>query len=205
MRTDNPHEPLIVDLCGTIIAENTTNGFLDCWLLKPGWRRAIRAVLGGKRPTSVLALRGLTKTLLYEEAEEYVHDRLTTLSNPEPLRAINDAQDRGAPVYLATASLDPIAAAVAKHLQLDGVVSSQLGYDRHNRCTGLFTLDVTGKKLAHLRKIVSETQLRKATVYTDNSEDRDLLRTCAFPYFLGKQAALPGFSDAELSRITFLF
>ncbi|HEY1804605.1 MAG TPA: haloacid dehalogenase-like hydrolase [Terracidiphilus sp.] len=195
---------MIVDLCGTIIAENTTNGFLDSWLLKQGWRRRVRHVLGGKRPFSVLALRGLAKSLLYEEADLYVQDRLSTLVNPAPVRAIREAQSHGDPVYLATASLDPIAAAVARQLQLDGVITSRLDYDRHNRCSGLFALDVTGHKLAHLRGMLPETLLRAAAVYTDNCEDRDLLRICARPHFLGKPNTLSGLSDAELARISFL-
>ena len=204
MPVQNSPSLLIVDLCGTIIVENTTNAFLDRWLLKQGWRHTLRRLLGGKRPVSVLALRGIPKAHLYEQAELYVENRLSTLFNPAPLDAIRQAQRRGTPVYLATASLDPIAAAVAKQLRLNGVVCSRLGYDRRGRCTGLFASDVTGRKLQHLRRIIPENLLRNATVYTDNREDLDLLRICAAPHFLGRRPALSRLSDGELARIQFL-
>jgi len=195
---------LIVDLCHTLIAENTTKAFLDAWLLRDGWRQRLRkTILGRKRPTFVLALRGLPKSFLYEQADAYVRDRLARLSNPEPLSAVVRAQSLGIPVYLATASLDPIAVAVTNQLKLDGAVYSRLGYDRHGRCTGLIALNVAGKKLAHLRRMLPESQLREAAVYTDNVEDVDILRTAQHPHFLGERGDLSKLSETELARITF--
>jgi phosphoserine phosphatase len=141
---------------------------------------------------------------LYEEAEHYVRNRLSTLINPAPVHAIGEAQSKGIPVYLATASLDPIATAVARQLRLDGVVCSRLGYDRRGFCTGLFALDVTGRKLAHLRQMVPGTLLEEATVYTDNREDLDILRASTRAYFLGDRLALPSLSPHDLAKITFL-
>lgn len=200
--TSNP--PLLVDLCGTLIAENTTNGFIDRWLGLPAWRQRVRSVLGGKRIVSVVALRGLTRHLLEEEAAKYVRDRLANHSNSLVLDAIRSAQGRGSAVYLATASLDCIANAVRDQLRLDGVVTAKLGYDRRNRCTGFFALDTTGRKLRHLRQILSDEALRQATVYTDNREDLELLRTVAHPHFLGNRNDLAGLPEAEAVRFRFL-
>lgn len=198
------NEAVVVDLCGTLIAENTTNGFIDRWLELSTWRRRVRSALGGKRIVSVAALRGLTRRYLEEEAAKYVRDRLANHSNPLVLEAVRSAQSRGSAVYLATASLDCIANAVREQLRLDGVVTARLGYDRRDRCTGFFAVDTTGRKLRHLGRILSEDALRQATVYTDNREDLELLRTVAHPHFLGNRNDLPQLREAEAARFRFL-
>jgi phosphoserine phosphatase len=201
LKPDQSPTLLIVDLCHTLIAENTTNAFLDGWLIRDDWRwrrRLRRSILGRKRPVSVLGLRGLPKAFVYERAEAYVRDRLARLSNPEPLNAIRCAQSANIPVYLATASLDPVAVAVKHQLKLDGAVYSRLEYDRRGSCTGLFAQDVTGKKLACLRRLLPESQLRGASVYTDNVEDVDIIRIALKPHFLGERRSLARLSDAEL-------
>ena len=205
MTVDSSYKVLIVDLCHTLIAENTTKAFLDDWLIRGGWRQRLRrSILGRKRPTCVLALRGLPMSFLYEQADAYVRDRLARLSNPEPLSAVLHANSRGIPVYLASASLDPIVVAVKEQLKLNGAVHSRLGYDRRGCCTGFFALDVTGKKLANLRRLLPESELRRSAVYTDNVEDVDILRMAQRPHFLGERDALTKLSEAELTKITFL-
>lgn len=201
-RTSN--SPVLVDLCGTLIAENTTNGFIDRWLELSAWRRRVRSLSGRKRIVSVIALRGLPRQYLKEEAAKYVRDRLANHCNPLVLEAVRSAQSHGSAVYLATASLDCIANAVREQLRLDGVVTARLGYDRHDRCTGFFALDITGRKLRHLRRLLSEETLRRATVYTDNREDLDLLRIAAHPHFLGGRDDLTGLPETEAVRFRFL-
>lgn len=202
--TSNSNAPLVVDLCGTLIAENTTNGFLDHWLKLSPARQRIRSLLGGRRIVSVTALRGLSRQFLEQEAAEYVRDRLAHFSNPVVIEAIYAAQSRGAAVYLATASLDCIANAVREQLRLIGMVTARLGYDRRDRCTGFFSLDTTGRKLQHLRQVLSEEALRQATVYSDNREDLDLLRIVAHPHYLGSRHDLIGLSNNDAIRFQFL-
>lgn len=202
--TSNTSDPLIIDLCGTLIAENTTNGFVDTWLDLSKWRRRLRALSRGKRPVSVLALRGFTRKGLESEAESYVRDRLANCANPVVLDAIRAAQNQGSRVYLATASLDCIAIAVQSQLRLDGLVTARLGYDRSSRCTGFFAADTTGHKLQHLHTLLTEEELRRATLFTDNREDLDLLRNTANPYFFGRRGDLTRLTNEEVSRIQFL-
>jgi HAD superfamily phosphoserine phosphatase-like hydrolase len=199
-----PNAPLLVDLCGTLIAENTTNGFLDRWLKLSPSRRRVRSLLGGRRIVSVTALCGLSRQFLEQEAADYVRDRLNRFSNPVVTEAIYAAQSRGSKVYLATASLDCIANAVRKQLGMDGVVTARLGYDRHDRCTGFFSLDTTGRKLQHLRQLLSEEALHQATVYSDNREDLELLRVVSHPHYLGRRHDLIGLTDADAGRFRFL-
>jgi phosphoserine phosphatase len=208
---------LIVDLCGTLICEDTTRGFLR-WLPLRSWRRILRTI-GFTRGLAILSrvirrdisrevlifvTHGLAKDFLYAYAESYVRDRLERVSNFTVREAISKAQCEGTSVYIATASLDAVASAVVKQLRLDGMVSSHLGYDDHGICNGRFLIDVTGKKWACLSSAVPADGLRDATVYTDNPEDSDLIRNAKRVYFCGDPSRLSGLAPAELTKIVFL-
>jgi phosphoserine phosphatase len=208
---------LIVDLCGTLIHEDTTRGFLRSLPLY-SWRRALRS-LGFTRTLSVLSrvlrrdlsrevlifvTRGLHKDLLYRHAETYVRERLACASNVAVRDAITKAQSEGQYVYIATASLDAVASAVVEQLHLDGMISSQLGYDQRGICNGRFSVDVTGKKWAYLSANVPGDRLRSTTAYTDNSEDCDLIRNAQRTYFCGQPSQLSGLAPSDLMKIVFL-
>ncbi len=208
---------LIVDLCGTLVSEDTTRGFLR-WLPLRNWRRALRsvgftrflAVLSRAikrdvaRELLVLATRGLPREFLYLQAEAYMQDRLARASNSTVREAIARAQSEGTSVYIATASLDAVASAVVKQLRLDGMVSSRLGYDDQGICSGRFLIDVTGNKWDSLSSTVPRDELRAATVYTDNPEDHDLIRNAKCVYFCGDPSQLSGLEPSQLIKIVFL-
>ena len=205
MKVGDAPKVLIIDLCHTLIAENTTKTFLDDWLLTSGWRQTLRkSILGRMWPTCLLGLCGLSKQFLYEQADAYVRDRLMRFSIPTTLKAVLHARQRGIPVYIASASIDPIVAAVVKQLKLNGAVCSRLLYGSNGRCTGIFQTNVTGRKLTFLRQILPESVLREAAVYTDNSEDTDILCASRHPHFLGDRQALSALSDHQVAKIAFL-
>jgi len=216
-RIKESNHALIVDLCGTLVVENTTRGFLE-WLPLRGVRSFIRwlglsrvssliGVVMGKDVSRVLlifALRGLRRDLLYKEAATYVRHCLESLLNQDVADAISAARGLRIPIYLATASLDPIALAVSEQMQLDGMVSSRLNYDADGTCTGRLSVDITGKKLTHLQSIVPDSLIHAATVYTDNWDDVELIRHSESAYFLGKREQLTALSDSELANVSFL-
>lgn len=208
---------LIVDLCGTLVRENTTHGFLHSIPLAP-WRRvavqvalshiggAICSRVGMDVRVTVLvpALRGLSREFLYDCGEKYVREVLDRRGNRAVLDSVIAARDAGTKVILATASLDPIAAAFANALQLDGVVSTQLAYGADGRCLGRIARDTTGRKMKYVRDLVGDVDRRQFQVYTDNPEDTDLMQAAHKVYFLGDVSALGDRSAAFRDRITFL-
>lgn len=148
---------LILDLCGTLVSENTTHGFL-CSLPVSGLRRAVlnaalsrmggavcnRVGIDARLALLVPALKGLQRDFLYEHGVAYAKECLRRGSNPMVVSAIGAARDAGAKVILATASLDPIASAITRVLELDGVVSAELAYDDDTgRCLGRLAHDTT--------------------------------------------------------------
>jgi phosphoserine phosphatase len=208
---------IIVDLCGTLVKENTTRGFVE-WLPVRGWRRAV-AKLGLSHVVSrlsarigwdisrkllIFSLRGLTRDYLYAEAGRYVHMSLTRLSNAEVVSAVLKAKRNGNVVYLTTASLDPIAWAVVSQLQLDGLISSCLKYDRAGKCVGILEVDVTGNKWLHAWSTIPRDKMNGFTVYTDNPEDTDLIRHSTATYFVGNPSQLRSTSEIDLKKIKFI-
>lgn len=193
---------LIVDLCGTTIFENTTDAFVDRWLRLRGPRRMVRYMTATIRPVCLLAVRGLSQEFLYRQGASYIRNRLATLANPVVLHAIRDARKKQIPVYLVTASIDPVATAVGEQLALNGVISSRLLYKK-GKCTGMFALDVIERKLEHLKRVLPDSIIAGATVYTDHRADSDLIRAAAKTTFFGSPAALPDFIGRD-ERVIFV-
>jgi phosphoserine phosphatase len=114
------------------------------------------------------------------------------------------AKRTGRAVYLTTASLDPIARAVVSQLHFDGLISSCLKYDRAGKCVGRLAVDITGNKWLHVWSTIPRDRINGLTVYTDNSEDTDLIRHATETFFIGSASQLRGASDIDLKRITFI-
>lgn len=187
---------LIVDVCGTVVGENTTYEFIGS-LPYRGWRRVIRRValsrvvgrlatwLMPSFPRSLLlfSTRGLPQESLAASARAYVGETLRRSGNNAVLRAIEQFRQRNAPVLMASASLEYIVAELAATLGCRGYVASRLAL-RAGRSTGFLMLDATGRKLELLRAAYPEVLQRKCAVITDNREDGDLLRHAAAAVFI---------------------
>lgn len=208
---------LIVDLCGTLVRENTTHGFVRRLPLPMLTRLRVSAVLshlGGslyrrsgidvRSRVLIPALRGLHSEVLRDCAVAYARDCLTQHNNPIVLRAVQQARASGAKIILATASLDPIAAAFCDILQLDGFVSARLAFDSRNVCLGFLAQDTTGQKLKYVCEQFGTNIRDRFDVFTDNSEDVDLMTAAQQAYFIGHARMLPAVAGSVRARITCL-
>jgi phosphoserine phosphatase len=186
---------LVVDLCGTLILENTTREFvrslrlsLSATLLRWFALSRIAAISGNlagcdlSRPLLIRCFRGHSKPDIEAAARDYVHRALAERSNHQLLLEIQKAKLEHCQVYLATASLAAIAIAVVHELQLDGYIASELAYQAHDICTGQLALDATGNKWNLLRSRFPEFRDAHITVFTDNPEDDDLMRHASAAY-----------------------
>ncbi|HEX5422891.1 MAG TPA: haloacid dehalogenase-like hydrolase [Candidatus Acidoferrales bacterium] len=190
---------LVVDLCGTLVREDTTRAFVNSLELK-GWRRAMlrlaNTVLVRKvsvflrwdlsRRTVIYALRGLTRSVLEAAAEKYVEICVSERLDPIVKAAVVSETKSGGSVFLATASLDVVATEVARRLGITGVVSSKLAYGSGERCIGRLALDLTGKKWMHLVNSFPVLLVDRPTVYTDNPEDGDLIEKATRVCFMSR-------------------
>ena len=178
---------VIVDLDGTLIRENSTLRFVQSLPLT-SWRR-LAAVLAISRPATfvshyfygqfsrnlaILSLKGLSRDYLCSQAAIYVSDCFERFANPEVVSVVKKARAENSPIFLATATLDCIAAAVVSKMRLTGGVSSQLSYNQ-GICTGNLARDITGNKWSAL--IDAFGPLSKSdniVLYTENREDVDV-------------------------------
>jgi phosphoserine phosphatase len=188
----------VVDLCGTLILENTTHGYLRSIpfpLHIALYNRLLQGRLGmianrvaGRdvsREMQIGALRGWPYKRLAEYAQSYVRSAVKQKVSASVHQELMKARQEGARIYLATCSLEPIAEAVAGAFSLDGYVASKLEFDSAYHCTGRISTDVTGIKWRTLCEQFPEIQSAEITVYTDNPEDIDLRGAATFFHYLG--------------------
>jgi phosphoserine phosphatase len=188
----------VVDLCGTLILENTTHGYLRSIpfplhialynrLLQGRLGRIANRVAGRdvSREMLIGALRGWPYKRLAEHAQAYVRSAVKLKVSASVQQELMKARQEGARIYLATCSLEPIAEAVVGAFALDGYVASKLEFDSAYHCTGRISTDVTGIKWRTLCEQFPEIQSAEITVYTDNPEDVDLRGAATFFHYLG--------------------
>lgn len=197
---------LLVDICGTLISDNTTRGYVASLPLSPG-RRVLRGVAMSRlaaaldsmfpeslvRASLVLTLRGLSLAWLERQAESYGDVVLRDLAVPAIVCLVQEFRSRGLPVYLASATLSLVAARISGALGCSGFVASRLAVSS-GRCAGWLEFDATGRKVEALRRAFPEIRLDEACVVTDNIEDRELLGLSRAGFYLssGVGACVPG-------------
>ena len=177
---------LVVDLCGTIVRENTTHGFLlyhEYPLIRRLWARFVlsrvisfaisRISPGAQRRLLIRSLYGLPLARLHEMAMNYAETSLRKNARETVLTKIREQKICKGRVLLASASLDFIVEAFAAQLESDGFVATELCYDANGVCQGKINRDSTGCKLSRLH----EANLGKPFQFdaiSDNPEDVDL-------------------------------
>ncbi len=186
----------VVDVCGTLVRDDTTLGLLRHHFLRTGGRFgrvwffdamthdrspvrfgfAIAEKLSGRhflKHFAVRLLAGDTVDSLRESAAEYAAWLLAERQVAPVWRRLEEPLATGR-VVLASASLEPVVAALAKTMGVDYVASSLEELD--GRLTGRYALDLTGRKEdALVGKCGEEVRAGVECVLTDNLTDRDLV------------------------------
>jgi phosphoserine phosphatase len=205
---------LIVDLCGTLVCEDTTRGFVKSLRLR-GWRYAVvrfgdaaavrKASSLFRRDFSrrlvIYALRGIPRCSLESAAREYVEKIIGESLNRRVAEAVNAEMASGGAVFLATASLELVAQEVGRRFGLSGVVSSRLGYDSTGRCTGKLVVDLTGKKWGCLSSAFPNLLQGRVAVYTDNPDDSDLMGKATEVWFIAPRGVRPPRALARMPNV----
>lgn len=178
---------LATDICGTLVYENTTRGFL-AWLAKRGFR-SLEIAIALSRPISwvstysgidvgrrwlVWTLRGAERSWLRTEAMEYVSDALARRSRKSVVDVVRRHVVAGRTVVLASATVEPVAEAFQHVLGASASIGSSLAYDDHGRCLGSLKRDTTGRKWHLLQPLLPTSQFQ-LSVYTDNHDDLDMM------------------------------
>lgn len=191
---------IVLDLCNTLVSENTTRGFLahlrrkrlSSWLVDAGLSRTAGRLsrliaFDVSRALLIRGLRGISREVLYHEAQEYVRGLIPEYLNSRVVQTIREREKPGTRLCLATASLDPIAEAVAQHFDFFCIVSSKLQF-RDGICTGRLEYDARGKKWESLRRhFAGIDEILEVVAITDNPEDVDLRNHATEFYWVSPQ------------------
>lgn len=196
-------EVFIVDVCGTLVLDDTTLGLLRHHF-KRGGRYRIRPVLlgaltGRRSPLRfaftimeqltgrhwlkhvvLLLLRGVSVAELDESAGEYAAELLVNRRVPS-VWSLLDVPMASGRVVLASASLEPVVARLAGALGAEYVASTLA--QRGDRLTGFYAMDLTGRKPKALAdKFGASFLAGPMCVISDNFSDRPLLEKadCAY-------------------------
>ncbi|MBB3188796.1 haloacid dehalogenase-like hydrolase [Halomonas cerina] len=203
-------ELYVVDVCGTLVFDDTTLGLvrhhfardgtrpLRAWLVNavatprrlPWWGVAVAEKLTGQQLLKHFAVRllaGERSEALEQSAQEYAK-RLLAERRIIPVWEMLEAPFATGRVVLASASLEPVVAALAS---LTGAryVASRLE-QRDGRLTGSYATDLTGRKPQALVEKYGETLLENpVSVMTDNASDRALVERASVAYIVLHRAA----------------
>lgn len=197
MTNQLPSDVWVVDVCGTLVRDDTTLGLLHHHFRRTNGRTrrarffdlmthqgspvwfafAVAEKLTGRhilKHVAVRMLAGDTVDSLRESATEYA-TWLLAERQVSPVWQRLEKPLASSQVVLASASLDPVVSALAEAMGVDYVASS---LEERNRClTGRYAHDLTGQKEEALAEKYGEKILyRLECVLTDNLTDRDLVK-----------------------------
>jgi phosphoserine phosphatase len=186
----------VTDLCGTVVREDTTLGLVRRHLRRRKHHFARLAVLASRhgpgrflwgaaeRVTGRHLLKHLLVGLLRGEslaeleltADAYADELLNTLRVASVAEVLS-RRPADEPLVVASASLSPIVAAVARRLGAQHVASTL--EVRDGRLTGRYAEDLTGLKL---RALFGAGIERPSVALSDNLTDRSLLEASQYAY-----------------------
>lgn len=182
---------VVFDICGTLYNSNTTFDFLNySFSRKRSFRfysnlynsfvwKAINKILRDylhfdlTRIIALLFLKGIERKQLYQMVECYYNGFLKSKENTEitdRLRAY--LIDTGNRVILLSATIDPVAKVISKHLGCKEFYSTELIYE-DGICTGRIKKDLFGGKISILHELGITDNVDD--FYTDDFSDVDVL------------------------------
>lgn len=181
----------LIDICGTLFRSNTTFDFLS-WYLHDNKRyrrlcriRKFRAIgfanhwihrLTGFDLMRIAALRflkGRSKTELYDSANKFYKEFLKPITNKSVIDIVEQWRDEDLHLVIASATIDPVAQAVSKALDIPCWQSSMLEYDKDGICTGRLKEDMLANKREMLERKSHGEHFH--CVITDNYSDADII------------------------------
>lgn len=198
-------ELYVVDVCGTLVFDDTTLGLLRHHFTKdtarplrarlfnsvcnrrslPWWAFAVAEKLTGQHLLKRFAVRllaGERREALDESAHEYAR-RLLADRRIEPVWQVLEEPFATGRVVLASASLDPVVAALASLTGARYVASTLEQHD--GILSGRYETDLTGLKYQALVAKYGETLLEGPVgVMTDNASDWSLVERASVAYIV---------------------
>lgn len=192
----------IVDVCGTLVKDDTTIGLLRWHFMRHRrWRLWLLSSLTARRsPLRLLVAtmekatgrhllkHGLLRLLkgdsiadLEQSAAGYAEWLLSSRRVEHVTKLLEGSKARAEGLVLASASLEPVVAALASRLDARFVASSLA--TAQGRHLGRYARDLTGRKVLALDEVLPVDWKQHAVIgISDNVTDRALLQIVQKPY-----------------------
>ena len=198
---------ILIDICGTYVKENTTNGFLLNHFSKFSMKGLIIRFFIYKfsplrifillvenltrtkilRKLLILFIKGVSIKSLEITAYKYANKLLSSKKNDHPkvINFIRKHIAKSKPIFI-SASLEPIVKAISLIEDIP-YVASKIEYI-NDVCTGRLMSDITGiKKIALMNKFNIDLNKAKYYLITDNFEDLSLSHKSLETLFITKK------------------
>lgn len=122
-------------------------------------------------------LRGVPRPALEAAAREFAEEWARRMLRPDALACWKWWRDRGARLFIVTASPDLLVAPFARGLGAEMVIGTQIAFDDEDRATGAFACpNCRGQeKVRRLHEVLGEG-VQLAAAYGDTSGDREMLQ-----------------------------
>lgn len=199
---------MICDLCGTIVSENTTIGFVQYLAQKrkisfknpPFFLRVIGKILfyfkfDLMKRYYVSFLEGFTENEINCWAKEYVAEQSL---NPRVIDLMFERRNRGYKLILCSGSIEPVVKAFAELLNFDFYHSSTLRFN-NNIVVGI-SEDILFFKDKVLRHYFKGGE---SCIVTDNSTDLNLVKECSEIFVVIKNSKEESFWKRNLTNLKF--
>ena len=188
----------LIDICGTLYKSNTTFDFVKyhfadkrrCKVIT--LLRSSRAIcklnylffkltgLDFLRAELIKLLKGYTKEELNKLVEDFYEEYLLPRKNRQCFEVINEYRKQGSRLILVSATLDIIAAEVAKRENVSEWIASELIFD-NKKCKGKLGTDLLKGKLKTTLEMVNGHSF---DVITDNYGDADIIAKSKHAYLV---------------------
>jgi HAD superfamily phosphoserine phosphatase-like hydrolase len=184
-------EYFLIDICGTIFNSNTTFDFLKFYFSKKHWYKILIMIRKIKiliiinaifmrlfqidllRYWALTHLKGYTKEQLSSMSDIFYKKYLTKRTNKEATEIIERMKRENKELILVSATLDCIAFAVSKNMNIPCVFSSKLAF-KNNKCLGRLQHDL----LANKPNVLVDNKINPPYwgIITDNYSDMALIK-----------------------------
>lgn len=184
-------EYFLIDICGTIFNSNTTFDFLKFYFSKKHWYKILIMIRKIKiliiinaifmrlfqidllRYWALTHLKGYTKEQLSSMSDIFYKEYLTKRTNKEATEIIERMKRENKELILVSATLDCIASAVSKNMNIPCVFSSKLAF-KNNKCLGRLQHDL----LANKPNVLVDNKINPPYwgIITDNYSDMALIK-----------------------------
>jgi len=191
---------VIIDLCGTLYSSNTTFEFLDYVFAKNLkyhlFKFFFKNILGKSinkiityffstdllRILAIRFLKGFSREEVEHLVDEYYYNILQYKKQHNVIELVDSLRTKEYELIIVSATLDCITKKVAQELNIYQYYSSELFYDKENRCLGKIKYDLLGKKLDFLLDKGFNPPFE--IVISDNISDLKLMQKALLVYVI---------------------